>query len=367
MSATVAIIADDLTGALDTSAPFADCGLRTQVAIGPDSNFSDEPEVIAINSASRAFKVGDAKAVVSRISRGIRETGRPRIIIKKVDTRLKGHIAAECEAVAEGFGLRRATVAVAAPDQDRWTIGGRVTGRGVDEPLDIEPLFSDMPIPVVVENVTDVSDLDRIIDAADWRDTLLVGARGLGQSLARHLCKTEGQPASRFRSVEATLFAFGSRDPITTAQIDHLKTVRPDLQVLAAPDGLVPDQLIRLPAIVRCTGPISSAPLEVAERFAEGIGRKFRALQPQHLVMGGGDTAYAICRALGGMIAAPLGEAAPGLPWFELFCQGGVKVDCVVKSGGFGRDTVLADLLGATSDQSEAANEVRTGSHTNHE
>ena len=54
MSPRLAIIADDLTGALDSSVPFALAGLNVLVSLPPavfDEALAGEPDVIVVNTA----------------------------------------------------------------------------------------------------------------------------------------------------------------------------------------------------------------------------------------------------------------------------------------------------------------------------
>ena len=57
MNPTLAIIADDLTGALDSAAPFAGRGLRAVVALGPDgleAALASGAAVVAVNTTTAA-------------------------------------------------------------------------------------------------------------------------------------------------------------------------------------------------------------------------------------------------------------------------------------------------------------------------
>lgn len=349
MGIRLAIIADDLTGALDTSAPFAAKGLSVRVALGIETletALQRDAEIIAVNTASRGLSAQVAAGRAATAAAHILRHGRPAIVFKKIDSRLKGNIAAEAAAIAEIFGLARAIAAPAVPDQERWTVGGSVTGRGVEHPLSVATLFTGSGLVADVADATHEQDLANIALGTDWSETLAIGARGLGQAFAAVLAK--GQEPSPFPvpCSRAVLFAFGSRDPITEAQIAHLQAARPDLAIVAAPEGHLPQiDDPRLPLLLRCAGEITLPPDQVAARFAEGAARLVGQARPDLLVMSGGDTALAVCIALGAAEAIPLGEAAPGLPWFELACGAGNLLPCVVKSGGFGRVDVLSGLL----------------------
>ncbi|MCX5577206.1 four-carbon acid sugar kinase family protein [Kaistia terrae] len=330
-----AIIADDLTGALDSSSPFALAGLTVAVAIGPDAldaALRDHPDVIVVNTATRGASADDAAATVADVASRLRAT-EPRTMFKKIDSRLKGHVLVETEAMARAFDCARIVVAPGVPEQGRLTVGGAVTGRGVAVPLPIKPHLP--PGTIIVDAMTD-AELDRIVAEHDWSQTLAVGARGLGAAFARRLGSVRHAP---FRPSPRTLFAIGSRDPITIAQIDDLAR--------AAPVYDVPPHrgAISLPIVLRSVDPLSGADSVAMHRFAEVARDAVARAEPDTLVACGGDTALAILDGMGSGVIYPQGEAAPGLPWFLIERPGQPGVRCIVKSGGFGDVDALANLL----------------------
>ena len=121
----VLIIADDLTGALDSAVTLTGTGLRCVVARRPDhvaAALEREPDVLAVNTASRE---GSAEAARAAIAAAVDAVGpMPEIVFKKVDSRLKGHVGDEVAVLAERAGRRRALVAPAIPAQGRIVAGG---------------------------------------------------------------------------------------------------------------------------------------------------------------------------------------------------------------------------------------------------
>lgn len=353
MKLKLAIIADDLTGALDTSTPFVAAGLRVAVAIGLDgiaAALASGADIVAINTASRALPQADATARTIAAATALRDANPP-ILFKKIDSRLKGHPGAQAHAVADASARSALIVAPAIPDQQRPTLNGCVTGRGVDAPIPIAPLFAHPSRPVTVIDAQSQADLDRLVATQDWSTTLAVGARGLGIAFANRL----GHPtiAAPFQPDAKTLFALGSRDPITAAQIARL--AQAGIPVRDAPAGLVSLDGTPLPLVVRCSGPLTDAPEIVAERFAAGLLTLVTTEQPATIVTGGGDTVLALLQALGITMIEPQGEAAPGLPWFWITAPDRRRLRCVVKSGGFGDTEVLASLLATPKQTTQSA------------
>ena len=347
MTLKAAIIADDLTGALDTGTPFVDAGLSVAVAI--DVETADEAlaagtDVVVINTASRALPEDDAARRVRQAADAL-SARQPAIVLKKVDSRLKGNVAAESAALADALGLARIVVAPAIPDQDRTTYRGFVVGRGVEKPIAVADLFTGRDMDVVVADAESDFDLDDIVLGNDWNSVLAVGARGLGSALARKIGRAGGHPLP-FQASRRTLFAFGSRDPITAAQMNRLEAAGALRAVIDAPMGSVEcGEGLALPLLLRCTGEIAGEGATVARRFAGGVKSVIDDTRPDMLMVGGGDTALAVFRELGIKTLMPKGEIEAGVPWFDVTAADGRHFRCAVKSGGFGNTESLLRLV----------------------
>jgi uncharacterized protein YgbK (DUF1537 family) len=125
----VAIIADDLTGAADTGVQLARAGYRTAVAFRnapiPPANDLD---AVALDTDSRALPAGFAAKRVVEAVRSVRDIP---IVYKKLDSTLRGPIAAELAAALGASGRGRAVVAPAFPATRRTTVDGVQLVRGV--------------------------------------------------------------------------------------------------------------------------------------------------------------------------------------------------------------------------------------------
>jgi uncharacterized protein YgbK (DUF1537 family) len=344
MSLRVAIIADDLTGALDSSVAFALHGLKTRVAVTPAAiaaGLADEPDVLAVNTASRALPPEAAAELVRRAASALADA-RPEVLFKKIDSRLKGNVGPETAAMAAAFDAPVVLAAPAVPDQGRITQGEVVVGRGVPEPLPIAPVFAGLGRPLRVIDAASNDELDTVTQRASNR-TLLVGASGLAAALARVLGEVREEPA--FVADDATLFAFGSRDAITAEQVDALLAALPDLAAVDLRQGRadrpLPD---RLPALLRCIGPLGDDPDAVADLLADAVAETVARLEPKTLVVGGGDSALAVLARLGAEVLVPVAEPRPGMVVARLTGHAS-GIRCLVKSGGFGTIDTLLGLV----------------------
>src|SRR5829696_7072360 len=125
----VAIIADDLTGAADTGVQLARAGYRTAVAFqGAPVPPAEDLDAVALDTDSRAMPAGFAAKRVLETVRLVR--GAP-ILYKKLDSTLRGPIAAELSAALGASGRYRVVVAPAFPAAGRTTVDGVQLVRGV--------------------------------------------------------------------------------------------------------------------------------------------------------------------------------------------------------------------------------------------
>ena len=346
------IVADDLTGALDSAVTFAGMGLRCTVARRPadiPAAMATAPDVLAVSTASREGSPEAATGAVSHVFDAIEN--RPKLVFKKVDSRLKGHCAAELGMVAARTGIGRAVVSPSIPAQGRATQSGQLSGAGVASPIDVAAIFAGAGVRVEVPDAATDADLDRVVTAAmSGNPVLLVGAAGFAAALARHLRPGE-RPSPVGNLPAPLLLAIGSRDPITLAQLDALRAA--GVQELPAPGGRVevPTGGIRQDALLLrlVTGGDPFAPLRANALFAASASEFAKSAGVGTLLACGGETADAILGSLGVGILEVEGEALPGVP-VSLMVVGGRRTRLVTKSGGFGAPDALARIVTMTAD-----------------
>ncbi|MBB5751837.1 four-carbon acid sugar kinase family protein [Prosthecomicrobium pneumaticum] len=345
----LALVADDLSGALDTAAPFAAHGLSTVVALAPDAipqAFASGADVVAVSTGSRERSPEAAAARVATAIDALAARA-PDLVFLKIDSRLKGHVAADLAAMRAGFRCRTALVAPAIPDLGRVVRGGRVEGFGVPAPIDIAvrlgPAADGATIVDAERDADLVHALGRALDTAE--PPLLVGARGLARALALRLGGEK--PAAAPPLGRPILVVIGSTDPITVAQVAALRAALPEAAAVAAPDGVVPE-VTGAPGgallVHASDGGAAVSGAVVAARLAAGVVRLAATLRPAALVLSGGETAQATLDALGVGTLIVRGEALPGIAHAEAAIAGR-PVAVLTKSGGFGGPDTLVDLV----------------------
>lgn len=330
------IVADDLTGALDTAAPFAARGLHTEVVLQANDvarGVALSPDVLSINLASRDRYPEDAfdlmQALVGHLPSNIR-------MFKKVDSRLKGHIASELDAVS----YERALVAPAIPAFGRVVSKGHVDGFGVAEPLSVAGALKHHANRSIIPDTRTENDLDAALKRAEEGSVdLLVGARGLAEALARQMTEI----ANGKRVLPPTgrcLFVIGSRDRITLDQVEQLRQCE-GVSYHPAPNGMLPEGPI-IPApllLVQATeGELGQSSEEVSAALADSVHPRLTT-EASTLFLCGGATAEAVLTKMDITCFRLEGECIPGLGL--AYANG----QCIIlKSGGFGEPDTLAKL-----------------------
>src|SRR4051812_19269179 len=127
----VSIVADDLTGACDAAVGFTRAGFSADVVLA-----GGEPaagvDVLAVDVRSRHLPAAEAGRRVGHWIGELRDTP---LLVKKLDSTLRGNVRAELEAALAASGRRAALVAPAFPRYGRTTRDGiqRLDGIPVHE------------------------------------------------------------------------------------------------------------------------------------------------------------------------------------------------------------------------------------------
>jgi len=328
-------IADDLTGALETGAKFADQGLSACVTTETALTTPPTVRMLVIDAETRHLPAEVARAVVRDVLQSaLRFT--PCLVYKKTDSTLRGNIAAEFRALLELMPQRSLIYVPAYPEMGRTVKGGRLFVDGVPvhksafaaDPLEpvresnIGVLLADVPALVLDgESSADVAAAaDRIV-AVD-PPPIAAGPAALAGVLAQRipaLAREEVRPRPR---LPRCLVVNGSVHPASLAQIAFAREHR------CFEGGW------------RCFNDEPPTPgLGHADQTGERVGHLLEASPVDGLVVFGGDTALGLHRALGEQPFDVWGEVLPGVPLSQ--CG---DLFWVTKAGGFGAPDVLCHL-----------------------
>jgi uncharacterized protein YgbK (DUF1537 family) len=356
--AELRLVADDLTGALDTAAEFV--GLA-----GPILTYwagalpSKLPSTVALDSGTRELSQRDALAVIGWLAPELVHTG---LAYKKLDSLLRGNTVAEIAACFRLGAWPHCVVAPAFPYQGRITRGSRQFAKGrdgwsaVSDDLVVALAAHGLPVQqgrpdaelragVSVFDAENECDLHRVVAIARRAKApvLWCGSGGLARALARG---TDPNVSSAVRA--PALGLFGSDQAVTARQLAACREHWLPLSDIGARSAaLVRERLARTgAALVSFDLPLGLGRGEAALRIAGAITDLARELVPPGtLIVAGGETLRAACVALGAVALEVRGQVAPGLPRSVLRGGRWDAVEVISKSGAFGGDSLLRDLL----------------------
>ncbi len=354
------VIADDLTGACDTGAAFATAGTRVHVF----GEF-DDPEIgktgadiIVVDCDTRhrseheAFE--RAAAVLARV-----RPDRPEELFIKIDSTLRGPIAGVVRAALEAFPDASAVAAPAFPHQRRTTRAGLQLVDGV--PVHVGAVFdarapirsSDIALVIgkpdrvrVCDAETD-ADLDAIARQTNF---IWIGSAGIAAALARKRGTVPTLPPS----THGVVIVAGTTNIVTHEQLAEVEAGGFVVERVVPGDLLIENE--RLRGLRRRLETVASSGASFALALDPG-GRVvdhasvlsalcgFLTSLPYDprvtLLATGGETARALCRALGIHVLQPIGEVATGVP---LSLALGRDARLITKAGGFGDPGTLARI-----------------------
>lgn len=401
MRIDIAIIADDLTGAADSGIQFTRAGYRTAVAfheapIPP----SEGLDATVVDTDSRLLSPPEAQKRVQEAGQAFVNTP---IVYKKVDSTLRGPVAAELEAALQATGRSKSIVAPAFPSTGRSTLEGVQFLHG--EPVHETGLADDPHTPVkqghipsllaeagfediftlATEDVEDPDMVRQVLDNARWivadaeedkhlealvrtvpdpTEVLWVGSAGLARALSKvypgpHAIDASGTPSHAARRV---LMVVGSTNEVVREQLRFVarepEVICVPVESLAVAGGhseqevrgtldRARDALEETHNVALYTTMEGNLDSNGAQRLMAAIAEVVARLSAESLfdalVLTGGDTAVHVSRALGAKGILLEEEVETGVPLGTLI--GSNPYPVVTKAGGFGSPETLLNAL----------------------
>ena len=382
--ALLTVVADDLTGALDTGVKF--CGEGRVVSV--HWHVATAPcDVLAIDTDSRGLPVEQAAALVTRRAQDVRGAA-----YKKVDSTLRGPFAAESWALAQAMGLRGVLLAPASPAQGRSVRGGNLYVHGqplvqagfASDPTG-SPGASDVAAIVAAQVRVEVAHLGlgairagagAVADALSERrgvvvadsesDTdLLTLARALGLAAGWLPCGSAGlaqaiatergwhpAPARLTADVRPQLAVCGSHNSASRVQVSSLAAALGLTPVQAGSEAETRAALLEqlrtytvavgvLPAVSLSRAEATAA-LQSLARAAAGL---VRSESLHSLFVTGGETLKLVADRLQVTGLQPVGELQPGVVLSRAAVSFGEPLSIISRAGGFGDAGLLVRLM----------------------
>lgn len=332
------LVADDLTGALDSGCAFADPAAPVRVAV--PGRALPAGDRLAVSTESRDMDEAAAVAAVAAAVRAFAGASPDTLWFKKIDSVMRGHPFAETKAAFEAGGFSGCVFAPAYPDMGRITRDGRqyVTG-GTGDPVPVGPGFREafgrlgLAVTLVDADRQEAlrEQVARLRQAKPQGRTLWVGTGGLAAVLGKARAPTPFPPV---RGV-----IVGTNHPATRAQVAS-----------ALADGTVAEGI-----------PTGDRPRLLAPALTAADAAETHRLLRRHLpeidvsdpegksfVVTGGDTLSIVLDATDADFLECIGEAATGVPVSRISGGRWHGVTILSKSGGFGDAALFSRLVART-------------------
>jgi len=301
-----AVLADDLTGALEMGAL-----LRARVASRWSGDCPDD--ALVVNLATRHL-TAEAAYERTRAALALLPVDVP--LFKKVDSTLRGPIAAGMAALP---AERPVVFTPAYPAMGRTVREGCLLIGGVPvaetefahDPR--QPVRASRIVPAALDAATD-EDLQRLVRDAP-AEAIFVGSGGLGRAWAAARLAL-APDAREFPRPKQPLVVCGSRHPRALAQARAARET--GVTVLMPPDGVTD-----------------------AGAILGNLAERALAMEADALILFGGDTAAAVLERRGDFDLWAIKELQPGVVWSRT--AAGLTV--ITKAGGFGGVDLVGEIL----------------------
>ena len=391
--AKLLIVADDLTGGLDTGVQFARQGISTRVAVNPGAggNWAQtEAQVLVAVAETRHMPPEAAYDTVFGIVSVGRRAGIP-YIYKKTDSALRGNIGAELSAALKASGKDVLAFLPAYPAMNRITVRGchyidgvpvaqSMFGKDPFNPVqesNVQKLIgiqTDTPVTgeedagkgILVVNAQSDEDLKEAGRRLAGKGYLSVcaGCAGFAAFLPNLIGLEKGEVFEDPDLGESLLVISGSLNPVTLKQLEAaeengFKRICPEpgeeisvlAEELSSEKWVILDSSGMDPESAAFRDYVQKKGLEgeetrvcIASFLAEIMAELPKTYEGTVMVIGG-DTLMACLERLGCKDLEPLAELFPGVV-LSRYRAGDKERMLISKSGGFGSGRLLLDLRG---------------------
>ena len=410
------MVADDFTGACDTSLQFSRAGMKSFVAL--DNVLPAGADVVALDTETRNENRSGAR---ERLLKACGSIARQKydLLYKKVDSALRGNIGIEIRTIMETLDVDLCLMAPAFPQAGRVTVGGyhlvhgipvdrtevghdpgaRVRGSYLPHLLDSDGSLAIRNIGLediaqgpdhivaMIEALRNVGRLIVVLDAASNEDLRNVALAASRMSVTPLLCGSAGlashvPDAFSVRAEEISegqgksgpvLVVVGSAESVTRSQVGELRTsagipewemhLEADWSGSDLSDVLISELERRGKAILSLVGLHAGVQRDRVVSAMASLGQIARqvvdAVPGCGLVATGGWTAVEVVRALEGTGARIEGQVVDGVPVCSILGGSHEGVRMVTKGGAIGEPDVLVRAVSWLSEKESVADGER--------
>lgn len=333
----VCVVADDITGAAEMAGIAYRLGLSVSLSL--DWTITDDCDVAVIASDTRSMTESEAISVLRKGLSRVKDDRRIRAFFKKTDSALRGHVVAELSAMIDMLDMNGALYLPANPSKGRIIKDGCYLIDGM--PIDKTPFSFDPEFPAFSARLTErfpnadacgirfqdictYADLDDGVESAMSNRLLLVGAADLFTSFLRKYFnpKTEknGIPYEVGKASYIVVCGSTQSDPTRCG-------ITPSYMPTELYDGITPSDAWEATLAQRYAEAPHRVLIAVKDHHRTGrevavhlrktmahVVKKLVGMKsPDHLIIEGGATAFAILNALGWDNFEIQNEIAPGV------------------------------------------------------
>ena len=370
-------LADDLSGALEVAAAFHRAGRPAIVTWTIEGWKACGPEdVVGFNTETRNAGPAIAAAAVTKALAAGRARG-ARLLFKKIDSTMRGPVAAELAAVAAALPDTTILFTPANPHAGRTVRDGVLLVKGVpvaETDFGRDPVFPvrensiRTAVPagtdgrVIALDVATDDDFVRAIEArqAAGQPWMAVGSGALARVLAPRLVRPSVETATEAQGAlppGPVLFVCGSAHPLNRVQaarlagdrhvaVHELDPADPIAAARAAIASIRASGASGLHIVARSPGGATVESGVVLAALTEAVRQVAAATGVRRLMVTGGETARALCDAWGIEALRVLGDIEPGLVLASAEA-GGERWLMGIKPGGFGSEATWVKAVDA--------------------
>lgn len=331
------LIADDLTGALDSGCAFS--SPERPVLVGLSKQPLPKGPRVAISTETRDMNEPDAVRTVIEIVHRMQKCEPGTLWFKKIDSVMRGHPFAETRAAFETGPFSRCVFAPAYPDMGRITLNATqyIAGKAVGTP------FCDGFSQVGLNIGEALSFID-----ADSQDQLREKVRQIPAPLENTLWVGTGGLAAALASVRSTVsfppvrgIIVGTSHPSTKQQVENVLSTG-KVNMWSPMKQLEGADLVWLLS----PGIASANPNETTGILRRDVPSiRISALTETSIIVTGGETLATVLNSVGANFLECIGEARIGVPVARVNGGAWNGVTLLSKSGGFGNATLFEQLI----------------------
>jgi len=395
------VIADDLTGAMDTGVGLAQAGLSAIITFSSTTQIASD--AVVVTTDSRAESASEAYRRVKAAGERFRDY----FIYKKVDSTLRGNVAAELQALLDVTAVPHAVMCPAFPAIKRTVVNGILLVDGV--PVHQTSFSRDPVSPVTRSDIIELlragsgigalnlklDDVERgpvhlaeriresdyrvvVVDAVEDRhlrciaDALATsserllpcGSGGLGAHVPLAFGYCVGERDLPPAPAGPVLLAVGSRNDVSVRQLQRvLDTINPPL-IRVEPNEFrsragrtsranqLASKIVQLfseSRVVVLSSSLSDYAPQLRHTMAPVLGaivsRVLATCTLAGLFLSGGDVARAVCGEEGIQALRILGDLQPGVIVGEAAGARYEGVRVITKAGGFGNEDAMTQAI----------------------